>query len=327
MSNDNNSDPPRRDGLINTLRRMIGRPRESGLRQELESVIETHEAENPEDRSNSETTSMLRNLITFSDLRVEDVMVPRADIIAIEDTASMRELMQKFTEASHSRIPIYHETLDDVQGMVHVKDFLRWLTQRGGRKKDKAKAASGGALSVPAAELALTVKASGLAREVLFVPPSMPAGDLLLKMQTSHIHLALVIDEYGGSDGLVSIEDLVEEIIGDIEDEHDIEAEKLVKKQDDNTYLADARVPIATLDKMLGVDLLPDEEEDEADTLGGLIFEMAGRVPPRGEIVRHASGLEFEILQSDPRRVKRIRIRLPRRDEPAADEQASDEGA
>jgi CBS domain containing-hemolysin-like protein len=326
MSNDNTSEATRRDRLAGLLKRLLGRTRESDLREELESVIETHEAENPADKSNSETTSMLRNLITFSDLRVEDVMVPRADIIAIEDTATMRELMQKFTEANHSRIPIFHETLDDVSGMVHVKDFLRWMTQRGGKKKPKGKPAGGG-LSVPAADLSLTVKASGLSREVLFVPPSMPAGDLLLKMQASHIHLALVIDEYGGSDGLVSIEDLVEEIIGDIEDEHDIEAEKLVKKMDDGTYVADARVPIATIDKLLGVDLLPDEEEDEADTLGGLIFEVAGRVPPRGEIVKHDSGLEFEILQSDPRRVKRIRIRLPRKDEPAADEKAGDEGA
>ncbi len=326
MSNDNNTDPLRRDGLMNALKRLLGRQREAGLREELESVIETHAAENPETAASSETTSMLRNLITFSDLKVEDVMVPRADIIAIEDTATMRQLMQSFTEANHSRIPIFHETLDDVQGMVHVKDFMRWLTQRGGAKKAKAKTVNGG-LSVRAADLALTVKASGLSREVLFVPPSMPAGDLLLKMQASHIHLALVIDEYGGSDGLVSIEDLVEEIIGDIEDEHDIEAEKLVKKQDDHTYVADARVPIATIDKLLGVDLLTDEDEDEADTLGGLIFEMAGRVPPRGEIVRHVSGLEFEILQSDPRRVKRIRIRIVKKDEPAADEQASDSGA
>jgi CBS domain containing-hemolysin-like protein len=326
MSNDNNSEPQRRDGLRTALRRLLGKTRETGLREELESVIDTHEAGNPEDKSGSETTSMLRNLITFSDLRVEDVMVPRADIIAIEDTATMRELMEKFTSANHSRVPIFHETLDDVSGMVHVKDFLRWMTQRGSRKKTKGKTPGGG-LSVPAADLAQTVKASGLSREVLFVPPSMPAGDLLLKMQASHIHLALVIDEYGGSDGLVSIEDLVEEIIGDIEDEHDTEAEKLVKKQDDNTYVADARVPIATIDKLLGVDLLPDEEEDEADTLGGLIFEVAGRVPPRGEIVRHDSGLEFEILQSDPRRVKRIRIRLPSKGEPAADEEAGDKGA
>jgi CBS domain containing-hemolysin-like protein len=158
------------------------------------------------------------------------------------------------------------------------------------------------------------------------VPPSMPAADLLVKMQASHIHLAIVVDEYGGGDGLVSIEDLVEEIIGDIEDEHDTAAEALIKQEGEQTYVADARVLISVLDQMLGVDLLPDEEEDEADTLGGLIFEMAGRVPPRGEILKHGSGLEFEILQSDARRVKRIRIHA-KKPEIAADEAASDQGA
>jgi CBS domain containing-hemolysin-like protein len=138
----------------------------------------------------------------------------------------------------------------------------------------------------------------------------MPAADLLLKMQASHIHMAIVIDEYGGSDGLISIEDLVEEIVGDISDEHDTDDEQLITRQDDNIYVADARVQISAVDELLGVDLLSDEEEDEADTLGGLIFEMAGRVPARGEIIKHDSGLEFEILQSDARRVKRIRIHL-----------------
>lgn len=332
MSNDTSSpDGPRRETLLLRIKKLMGRSREAGLREELESVIETHAAEHPQgEGASNETTSMLRNLISFSDLRVEDVMVPRVDIIAIEDSASMRDLMAKFTDANHSRIPIYHETLDDVSGMVHVKDFMRWLTNRGTKKKtaaSKGKAQGASGLAVSAADLSMTVKASGLSREVLFVPPSMSAGDLLLKMQTSHIHLALVIDEYGGTDGLASIEDLLEEIIGDIEDEHDEEIAKLVKKQDDDTYVADARVPIATIDKMLGVDLLSDEDEDEADTLGGLIFEMAGRVPARGEIVKHESGVEFEILQSDPRRVKRIRIHVKRAAEPAADEQASDSGA
>jgi CBS domain containing-hemolysin-like protein len=321
MSNDNQPvEPPRKEGLLRALRRRFRRNKREDLSQEIETVIETHRAENPGSEMAEEATSMMRNIITFSGLRVDDVMVPRADIVAIDDTASMRELLARFNEANHSRVPVYRETLDDVTGMIHVKDFLRWMTTR---RKSKAKNPG---LSVPAADLAQSVKQTGLMREVLFVPPSMPAADLLVKMQASHIHLAIVIDEYGGSDGLISIEDLLEVIIGDIEDEHDTEEEKLIKKQDDRTYVADARVPIAALDKMLGVDLLSDEEEDEADTLGGLIFEMAGRVPPRGEIIRHASGLEFEIIQSDARRVKRIRIHIK---EPriAADEAASDQGA
>jgi CBS domain containing-hemolysin-like protein len=322
MTNDNQpTDAPRREGLLRSLRKRFRKPKDAGFREDLENIIETHRAENPGDESARETTSMMRNLITFSDLRVDDVMVPRADIVAIEDTAPLRDLMDRFTEANHSRVPVYHDTLDDVLGMIHVKDFLRWMTTR---KKSKAKKPG---LAVSAADLSQTVKQSGLLREVLFVPPSMPAGDLLVKMQSSHIHMALVIDEYGGSDGLVSIEDLVEEIIGDIEDEHDTEEEKLVKKQDDATYVADARVLISVLDKIFNVDLLPDEEEDEADTLGGLIFEMAGRVPPRGEIIRHASGLEFEILQSDPRSVKRIRIHVKQPEGLSGDEAASDAGA
>ena len=322
MSNDNTPEP-RREGFVQRLKNRLSRPRDKGLREDLESVIETHEAQNPGEELGVETKSMMRNLIAFSDLRVDDVMVPRADILAIEDSATMRELLLKFNEANHSRLPVYRETLDDVVGMIHVKDFMRWMTMRG--TKGKAKAKNPG-ISVPAADLALTVKQTGLYREVLFVPPSMPAADLLLKMQADHMHLAIVIDEYGGSDGLVSIEDLVEEIVGDISDEHDIDEEKLIKRLDENTYVADARVQISEVDKLLGVDLLSDEEEDEADTLGGLIFEMAGRLPTRGEIIKHASGLEFEILQSDRRRVKRIRIHVKKPQIPA-DEIAGDTGA
>ena len=322
MSNDNTPEP-RREGFVQRLKNRLSRPRDKGLREDLESVIETHEAQNPGEELGVETKSMMRNLIAFSDLRVDDVMVPRADILAIEDSATMRELLLKFNEANHSRLPVYRETLDDVVGMIHVKDFMRWMTVKGAKGKAKAKLSS---ISVSATDLSLTVKQTGLYREVLFVPPSMPAADLLLKMQADHMHLAIVIDEYGGSDGLVSIEDLVEEIVGDISDEHDTDEEKLIERQDENTYVADARVQISEVDKLLGVDLLSDEEEDEADTLGGLIFEMAGRLPTRGEIIKHPSGLEFEILQSDPRRVKRIRIHV-KRPQVSADEIAGDTGA
>jgi CBS domain containing-hemolysin-like protein len=326
MSSDNPaSETPRKQGLIRNIARRFRRGRDVGLRAGLESVIETHQAESGGGDVARETTSMMRNLITFSELRVDDVMVPRADIIAIEDTASMRDLLTRFKEANHSRLPIYRETLDEVTGMVHVKDFMRWMTVTGAKRKSQTKTSS---ITVPAADLAMTIRQANLHREVLYVPPSMPAADLLVKMQASHIHLAIVVDEYGGSDGLVSIEDLVEEIVGDISDEHDTEEEaKLIKRLNEKTYVADARVEIATVDRLLNVDLLSDEEEDEADTLGGLIFEMAGRVPARGEVIRHSSGLEFEILQSDPRRVKRIRIHVKPKDEPAADETASESGA
>jgi len=322
MSNDNIPER-RRDGFLQRLKNRLMKTRDKGLREDLQDVIETHEAQNPGGDLGTETKSMMRNLIAFSDLRVDDVMVPRADILAIEDTATMRELLLKFNEANHSRLPVYRETLDDVVGMIHVKDFMRWMTVKGAKAKTKTKLSS---ISVSATDLSLTVKQTGLYREVLSVPPSMPATDLLLKMRADHMHLAIVIDEYGGSDGLVSIEDLVEEIVGDISDEHDTDDEKLIKRLNENTYVADARVQISEVDKLLGVDLLTDEEEDEADTLGGLIFEMAGRLPARGEIIKHPSGLEFEILQSDPRRVKRIRIHV-KKSPLAADEIADDTSA
>jgi CBS domain containing-hemolysin-like protein len=194
--------------------------------------------------------------------------------------------------------------------MIHVKDYLRWMSTKGTKKKVKGAAEAGIALA--GSELSSTIKQHpSMIRDVLFVPPSMPAPDLLVKMKASHIHLAVVVDEYGGTDGLVSLEDLVEEIIGDIADEHDTDAEHgMIRKQDANTYLANALISISTLDDLFGIDLLPDDQEDEADTLGGLIFEMAGRVPTRGEIIRHESGYEFEIVDSDPRRVKRVRIHV-----------------
>ena len=306
MSNETTPPPvPVREGFLRKFMSRLSVSRNKDLRKDLENVIETHQAQNPQAELGQETTSMMRNLIKFSDMRVDDVMVPRADIIAIEDSSTMRELLGKFNEANHSRLPVYRETLDDVAGMIHVKDFMRWMSVTGAKRKGKSPG-----ITISAKDLALNVKQSGLYREVLFVPPSMPGADLLLKMQASHIHMAIVIDEYGGSDGLITIEDLVEQIVGDISDEHDTDEEQLIKRQDDTIYVADARVHISVVDKLLGVDLLPDEEEDEADTLGGLIFEMAGRVPARGEIIRHGSGLEFEILQSDARRVKRIRIRV-----------------
>ena len=320
MSNDTTPPPvPVGEGFLRKFMNRFSASRDKGLREDIENVIETHEAQNPQDDLGQETKSMMRNLITFSDLRADDVMVPRADIIAIEDSSTMRELLDKFNEANHSRLPVYRETLDDVAGMIHVKDFMRWMSVTGAKRKAKSKTPG---LTISAKDLALTIKQSGLYREVLFVPPSMPATDLLLKMQDSHIHMAIVIDEYGGSDGLISIEDLVEEIVGDISDEHDTDGEQLIKRQDDNIFVADARVQISAVDKLFGVDLLSDEEEDEADTLGGLIFEMAGRVPARGEIIKHDSGLEFEILQSDARRVKRIRIHVKK--QISADDAAED---
>ncbi len=302
---------PKRPGFLSKIRRRLSRDK-IDLRESLEGVIASHVEQEGPSTLPDDARSMMQNLLGFADLRVDDLMVPRASIVAEEETASMRSLLSQFVEANHSRLPIYRESLDDIVGMIHVKDYLRWMATKGSKKKTKTSTEAGIALA--GSELSSTVRQHpSMIREVLFVPPSMPAPDLLIKMKASHIHLAVVVDEYGGTDGLVSLEDLVEEIIGDIADEHDTDAEEgMIRKQDENIYIANALISIQTLDEMFKVDLLPDDQEDEADTLGGLVFEMAGRVPTRGEIIKHATGLEFEILESDPRRVKRVRIHIKR---------------
>jgi len=286
--------------------------RDNDLRQSLEEVIELHEGTPKDALVGPETRSMMLNLLKFSDIRVDDIMVPRADIIAIEDSASVNELLEIFSEANHSRIPIFKDTLDDPYGMVHIKDLMRWLTL--GEKSSPAKKPGNGKLASkkPTAKPKTPnrntpISKTKIIREVLFVPPSMPAKDLLLKMQSVHIHLAIVVDEYGGTDGLVSIEDVVEEIVGEIADEHDDDADFLVKTADGN-YIADARAPIEEVELVLGIDLLPDEQDEDADTLGGFVFSMLGRVPVRGELIRHESGIEFEVMLADSRRVKRLKI-------------------
>lgn len=262
---------------------------------------------------------MMRNLLEFVDLRVEDVMVPRAEIVAVDENASVHDLLRRFMEANHSRLPVYRETLDDPIGMVHIKDFLRWLTERGGALKvpgnetgnagpGPAEVHGAAAVTLPDAELGTTVKQTAILRPLLFVPPSMRAADLLVKMQSIRSHMAIVVDEYGGTDGLVSIEDLVEEIVGDIADEHDDDEAELINRGEDGVFLADARAQIEDVEAVLGLRLLPEEREEDADSLGGLIVSMLGRVPVRGELLRHPAGIELEIIEADPRRVKKIRI-------------------
>lgn len=303
---------PKPDNLLSRLKGLFSNDRDATLRQSLEGVIASHDAQNPADTMRAEAKSMMLNLIKFADLRVDDVMVPRADIVAIEASLSTRELLERFIDANHSRMPVYRESLDDLSGMIHIKDLVRWLTQKGAktRRKKGTKEAVIAGLSLTATDLATEVNALGITREVLFVPPSMPAADLLIKMQSTHIHMAIVVDEYGGTDGLVSIEDLVEQIVGDISDEHDSD-EELIVSNGDGTFTASARADLEELEKLLDVDFLPEERDEETDTLGGLIFSMFGRVPVRGELLRHNSGVEFEILEADPRRVKRVKIRAP----------------
>lgn len=233
----------------------------------------------------------------FHRLRVDDVMVPRADIVAVDSTSTLTELSHAFKDAGHSRLPVYKETLDEPTGMVHIKDLLPYLMLDAKGRTNK---------TYPDKKVLQYIK-----REVLFVPPSMLAQDLLRRMQGRRIHMAIVVDEYGGTDGLVTIEDLIETIVGDIDDEHDElepEVQIVTGKGGRTVWEADARIHIDDFEAALGRDFATPDEEDDVDTLGGLIFTLAGRVPERGEIIRHDSGLEFEVIDADSRRVKRLRI-------------------
>jgi CBS domain containing-hemolysin-like protein len=275
-----------------------------GEEPDLRELIEDALARSKSDTLSTQERSMLRRILQFGTLTVEDVMVPRADIIAVDDTVSVAELMDVFRQAEHSRVPVYHETLDDPRGMVHIRDLMSWITSEAEADKE-------GTLNLAKVDLPRSIASINILREILYVPGSMSVLDLLLKMQTTRLHLALVVDEYGGTDGLVSIEDLVEEVVGDIADEHDVEDEPLIKSDPRLGLVADARTPISDLEKYLALELASEEQEEEVDTLGGLVFAIAGRIPARGELVRHPSGIEFEVLDADPRRIKKLRIHLP----------------
>jgi magnesium and cobalt transporter len=293
-SQDDHSDGAANGKALSLLQRLAkilrGEHGAQSIRESLEEVIEESERQSP--ALSPQERVMLANLLKFGELRVSDVMVPRGDIIGVEEKAPLKDLVVCFREAQHSRLPVYRETLDDPVGLVHIKDVLSLLEPGA----DGSMRLS----DVPIAKIK---------RDIIFVPPSMPARDLLVKMQTTHIHLALVIDEYGGTDGLVSIEDLVEEIVGDIDDEHDIEESPQLRELGGGDYEADARLDLEDFNSRTGIDLAPAESEEEIDTLGGLVVSLIGRVPERGEIIPHPSGYEFEILQADPRRIKLLRLR------------------
>ena len=274
-----------------------------GEEPDLRELIEDALARSKSDTLTAQERGMLRRTLRFGKLTVENVMVPRADIVAVDEGTTVAELMHVFREAEHSRLPVYHETLDDPRGMIHIRDLMSWIT---------AQAETGGAaLDLTKVDLARTVATVNITRELLYVPASMLVLGLLLKMQTTRIHLALVVDEYGGTDGLVSIEDLIEEIVGEIADEHDVEDGPLIKSDPKLGLIADARAPIEALEKELGLALVSDAEREDIDTLGGLAFSIAGRIPARGERVHHPSGVEFEVLEADRRRIKKLRIHLP----------------
>jgi CBS domain containing-hemolysin-like protein len=309
-------------GLLSTLLSRMGL-RSPTLREMLE--IGLKEAPEADAEFSTEEREMLRRLLRFGGLRVEDIMVPRADIIALEESEPLSELLRTFGEAGVSRIPLFNETLDDPRGMIHIKDLFSWLLKEAAGEIFNPPIAVAGA-SAPAepkedaahhlefgrVDLARPINVAKIRRPVLYVPLSMPATNLLIRMQSTRIHMALVVDEYGGTDGLVTIEDLVEQIVGDIEDEHDVAEAAHISTEPKLGLVASARTPVKELEEHLGLKLLKPEEEEDIDTLGGLMFALLGRVPVRGELVRHPSGLELEVLDADARRLKKVRIHQPR---------------
>jgi CBS domain containing-hemolysin-like protein len=275
-------------GLIHRLRMLLGRRNGDGhtLRETLEELIEEDEEETGQRSAEftDEERELLLNALSFGELQVLDVMVPRADIKAIEVEADIASVISAMREAMHTRLPVYRNTLDEVIGMVHIKDMLPFWGDGAEFKLERIK------------------------REILFVPHSMRVLDLLLQMRDTAVHMAIVVDEYGGTDGMVTIEDMVEEIVGEIQDEHDKILPARITELPDGALEADARVEVEELEKWLGLSLLDDERREDVDTLSGLIFTLLDRLPARGEVVRHPAGIEFEVVEADPRRIKRLRI-------------------
>jgi CBS domain containing-hemolysin-like protein len=288
------------------------------IRSDLKVVLE---AGAPGDTGFSpEESAMLKNILGLRERRIANVMVPRADIVAVQEDIPLGDLIKVFETAAHSRLVVYRDTLDDPTGMVHIRDLVAFMTARAtvdAEANTRRKRPLPAGLDLRALDLSVALSAVKILRPILFVPPSMPAIDLLAKMQATRVHLALVIDEYGGTDGLVSIEDLVELIVGDIEDEHDEADETTVLRQTDGSYLADARASLEDVVALVGAEFDIGEAGEEVNTLGGYLATRIGRVPVRGELVPGPGPYEIEVLDADPRRVKRVRIHRSR--QPAAD--------
>ena len=302
-------DKPARDkqgNLFERLRGLLGLGANS-VRDDIEDALEdagTNADFTPQERT------ILKNVLGLHDVRVADVMVPRADIIAVPADTPLAEVLALFRTAGHSRLPVFGETLDDPQGMIHIRDFVDFLASepKFGLAPFKEGAAARVRGSGVEVGMNMPLSAAPILRPVLFAPPSMPALDLLVKMQASRTHMALVIDEYGGTDGLVSIEDVVEAIVGDIEDEHDEAERPKLATGPDGSFLVEARAPLDDVSRALGFDFSALPAAEDVDTIGGLITAIAGRVPGRGEIVAGPGEFEFEVLDADPRRVKRLKI-------------------
>jgi CBS domain containing-hemolysin-like protein len=258
---------------------------------------------------------MLRNILGLRDHRIEQVMVQRADIVAVQRDIPLGELVKVFEGAAHSRLVVYNDSLDDPDGMVHIRDLIAFMTARAAVKAPGESPQAN--LDLSKIDLSMPLSAAKIVREILYAPPSMPAIDLLARMQATRIHLALVIDEYGGTDGLVSLEDLVELIVGDIADEHDEQELPAVTRQSDGSFVANGRASLDDVRAAIGAEFDVGEVAEEVDTIGGYLVTKAGHVPVRGELVAGPNAYEAEVLDADPRRVKKVRIYRTRDRRPA----------
>jgi len=291
------SDAASKPGLFWKLQGLLRRKEAESVRDRVEELIERREdkpgVEGAEpDASDLDTheRALLSNVLRLRGKTAYDVMVPRADIMAMPEHFTLDQAIHLIQKDGHSRYPVYRESLDDIAGMVHIKDVFAAVGHAGHDTPFDLKA---------------------IQRKPLFVVPSIPVLDLLLQMRQSRTHMALVVDEYGGIDGLVTIEYLVETIVGDISDEHDEDAAPHMTERPDGTIELDARTPVETFEARLGQVLTDEERAADIDTVGGLVFTLAGRVPARGELISHPSGLEFRVLEADPRRIRRLRVRRP----------------
>lgn len=297
-------------GLWTRLKALFSR-RSASLRDDLHEALRD-ESVNGDDMFSAGERSLIQNVLKLSQVRVDDVMVPRADIEAVDIADSVAHLVDEFRRAEHSRLPVFEDNLDRIVGMVHIKDLVAKLSEPAPQNST-----SGLPVKLRSSVLKSRIGRADLIRKVLYVPPSMPVSDLLQSMQATRVHMAIVVDEYGGTDGLVTIEDLLETVVGDIEDEHDEDDADLVRQIADGVYMADARVELDALAEMIGPPFDPGRHGDEVDTLGGLLFNLLGRVPVRGEVISRLRGFEFEVVQADPRRIKKVKITRRRRNRAA----------
>jgi len=302
------TDAPQPQGWFARLASILFGWKAASTRADLELVLTSQE---PASGFSPEEAALLKNILTLRECRIARVMVPRADIVAIQQDITLGTLLNIFAGASHSRLVVYNDTLDDPTGMVHIRDLIAFMAARAaadpansGRREPPPEAA----LDLAKIDLSMPLVQAKIVREILYAPPSMPALDLLAKMQATRIHLALVIDEYGGTDGLVSMEDLVELIVGDIADEHDVAEMATVTRQADGSFLADGRASLDDVRDVVGEEFEVGEARSEVDTLGGYLVMRAGHVPVRGELVPGPDAFEAEVLDADPRRIKRVKI-------------------